>query len=174
MHTTPGTHEPQFQFGEVIRELLEVLEPHPHEDIEYMEYLYSGNAFFDDVHGKWLDKSRAIEARRLELKFFRKMGVYTKVPRTDADGNDIITTRWIDTDKGDDDNPQLQVKIGWARNRNGRTTRVVCRNSSLGEFAVHHQQMRQPSKIWQSLLHPQLRHQASLLLCQGNQTGIHC
>ena len=67
-HSTPDKHT----CAEVIRELLEVLEPHPHEDTEYMQYLYSGKEFFDDVHGKWLEKDRAIEARRLELYFFQK------------------------------------------------------------------------------------------------------
>ncbi len=53
-------------------------EPHPHDDTKYMEYLHTGKEFFDDVHGKWLDKSRAIEARTLELEFFRKMGGSTQ------------------------------------------------------------------------------------------------
>ena len=65
---------------DVIRELLEVFEQSPHDDDaardrEVMEHLYSGKEFFDDVHGKRLDKGRAIEARRLELEFFRKMVV---------------------------------------------------------------------------------------------------
>lgn len=64
------------ELGNVVRELLEVFEPHPLGDIEYMEYLYTAKEFFDDVHGKWLDKTKAIEARRLELKFFREMGVH--------------------------------------------------------------------------------------------------
>ena len=68
---------------DVMGELLEVIEQHPHDndaakDRELMEHLYSGKEFYDDVHGNWLDKDRAIEARRLELEFFRKMGVYTK------------------------------------------------------------------------------------------------
>ena len=75
--------------SDVVRELLEVFEQHPHDDDAAkdranMEHVYSGKEFFDDVHGKWLDKDRAIEARRLELEFFRKMGVYTKVPRSMA------------------------------------------------------------------------------------------
>ena len=36
--------------------------------------LYKGMDFIDDVHsGKYLDKEMVIEARRLELEFFRKM-----------------------------------------------------------------------------------------------------
>ena len=66
-----------------------MLEQHPHDseaakDRKLMEHLYSGKEFYDDVHGDRLDKNRAIEARRLELEFFRKIGVYTKVPRSNA------------------------------------------------------------------------------------------
>ena len=90
---------------DVIRELLEVLEQSPHDDEaardrETMEHLYSGKEFYGDVHGKWLDKDRAIGARRLALEFVRKMGVYTEVPRSKAGPSKVITTKWIDTDKG--------------------------------------------------------------------------
>ena len=37
--------------------------------------------FIDDVHdGKVLNKEGVIRARRLEIEFFKKMGVYEKVP----------------------------------------------------------------------------------------------
>ena len=64
-----------------------------------------------DVHGKWLDKDRAIEARRLEFEFFRKMDVYTKVPRSMAGDSKVITTRWIDTDKGDAENANYRERL---------------------------------------------------------------
>ena len=56
---------------DLMRELLEVFESQPHDedaarDRATMEHLYSGKEFYDDVHGQWLDKDRAIEARRLE------------------------------------------------------------------------------------------------------------
>ena len=68
---------------DVIRELLEVFEPHPHDDEAAadratMEYLYSGKEFFDDISNKWLEKNRAIEARRFELDFSEKKHVYTQ------------------------------------------------------------------------------------------------
>ena len=37
---------------DAIRELLEVYEPHPHDDRETMEFLYSGKEFYDDLSGK--------------------------------------------------------------------------------------------------------------------------
>ena len=36
--------------------------------------------FQDDVTGGKLDHKLAVEARRLEMDFFRKLQVYTKVP----------------------------------------------------------------------------------------------
>ena len=101
---------------DVIRELLEVFEQSPHDDDaardrEVMEHLYSGKEFFDDVHGKWLDKDRAIDARRLQLEFFRKIGVYTKVPRSIAGESKVITTRWVDADKGHAENPNYRARL---------------------------------------------------------------
>ena len=58
-----------------------------------------------------LKKFRAIEARRLELEFFRKMGVYTKVPRSEAGDAKIISTKWIDTDKGDSEYPNYRSRL---------------------------------------------------------------
>ena len=52
----------------------------------------------------------AIEARRFELEFFRKMGVYTKVPRSQAGDSKVITTKWIDTGKGDADAPNYRAR----------------------------------------------------------------
>ena len=58
-----------------------------------------------------MNKDRAREARRLELEFFRKMGVYTKVPRSKAGSSKVITTKWIDTDKGDTENPNYRARL---------------------------------------------------------------
>ena len=76
-----------------------------------MEHLYSGKDFYDDVSGKYLDKTLAIKARCLEIEFFRKMGVYTKVPRSQAGDAKVITTRWLDTDKGDADAPNYRARL---------------------------------------------------------------
>ena len=59
-----------------------------------------GKDFYDDVSGKWLGKDLDIKARRLEIEFFRKLDVYINVCRSQAGGAKVITTRWLDTDKG--------------------------------------------------------------------------
>ena len=43
--------------------------------------IYEDRDFFDDVHGGLMDKDLATAARKMEIEFFRKMGVYTKVAR---------------------------------------------------------------------------------------------
>ena len=48
--------------------------PSPHEKEIDLDRLYEGGWFVDDVKGGQLDKDKVIQARRLEMDFFRKMG----------------------------------------------------------------------------------------------------
>ena len=79
---------------------------HPHDGEEHFRHLYHGKAFYDGVHGKPLDKDMAIQARKFEMQFFKGMEVYTQVDRSVAKplGAKVITTKWIDTNQGDDYN----------------------------------------------------------------------
>ena len=61
--------------------------------------LYQDYDFVDDVSSKPFDKKRAIDARMLEIDFFRRMKVYTKVPRHQANGQKVIRTKWLHIDK---------------------------------------------------------------------------
>ena len=84
--------------------------PHDEDEDEAWRSLYEGIRFLDDMNGyKELDKDQVIAARRLEIEYFRKMGVYKKVKREEAQrlGIKVITTKWLDTNKGDDKNPKL-------------------------------------------------------------------
>ena len=74
----------------------------PHEDEQWRE-LYENVEFTDDVNGgNAFDKDRVIAARRLEMQFLKKMGFLEKVDRKEvrSSGGKIITTKWVDTDKG--------------------------------------------------------------------------
>ena len=59
---------------------------HPHEPEVDFEELYRGFEFYDDVKGGSLDRNEMIKARKLEVAYFKRMGVYTKVPRNEAKG----------------------------------------------------------------------------------------
>ena len=66
---------------------------------------------WDDLSGEALELDRVREARREEIAYFRKMGVYVKVPIQecwDRTGKNPIATRWIDINKGDAHTPDLR------------------------------------------------------------------
>ena len=50
-------------------------------------------------------------ARKTEIEFFKKMGVSIKVHKSKAFGNKVVTTRWIDTNKGDDKNRDHRSRL---------------------------------------------------------------
>ena len=55
----------------------------------------------------------AKKAREVEMDYFRSMAVYSKVPRTEAvtNGCKVISTRWIDINKGDDKKPNYRSRL---------------------------------------------------------------
>jgi hypothetical protein len=70
--------------------------------------------FFDDMNGfKHLDKEMVINARKLEMAYFKQMGVYVKVPRSKAKQLNckVITTKWLDTNKGDEASPNYRSRL---------------------------------------------------------------
>ena len=89
----------------VIHAIME-MEEHSHHESEEPEQqrwqkLYGDMTFVDGVHGgKLLKRDKVIQARKIEMEYFRKMGVYEKVHRSKAGGYKVITTRWVDTNKG--------------------------------------------------------------------------
>ncbi len=68
---------------------------------------------WDDVTGKELNAEMVREARKLEMEFFRRMGVYRKVRRSwvKQRGERVIGVRWIDINKGDNDNPDYRSRL---------------------------------------------------------------
>lgn len=85
----------------------------PHGGTEHYEWLHQGREFYDDISGEYFDKKRAIDARELEIDFFRRMKVYSKVPREEAKSikAKVITTRWLDVNKGDKDNLDYRSRL---------------------------------------------------------------
>ena len=90
-----------------INALMALEMPTPHDDI------YKSFDFVDDITGRPLDHKLASEARKLEMDFFKRMRVYEKVLRWKAreDGGKVVTTRWIDVNKGDLRNPNYRARL---------------------------------------------------------------
>jgi len=92
-----------------------------HEDIDVMvannqpvQDLRCTGKYKDDMTGQPLIDSLVHEARRRELEYFGSKGVWTKVSRKlayDRTGRAPITVRWVDVNKGDDDNPRYRSRL---------------------------------------------------------------
>ena len=67
----------------------------------------------DDVSGAFLDPKMVKKARADEIEYVRDMKLYTKVPIGEClarTGKQPIAVRWIDVNKGDDENPLLRSR----------------------------------------------------------------
>ena len=73
------------------------------------ESLYDGMDFMDDVSGVHLNKKLAIQARKSEIDHFKNMSVHTKVRR--RRGMKIISTKWLDINKGDEFHPNCRARL---------------------------------------------------------------
>lgn len=65
----------------------------------------------DDVTGAQLDPELVRQARELEIEWFRKKQVYTKVPRHEAEGYKVVKCRWVDINKGDSVNKEYRSRL---------------------------------------------------------------
>ena len=98
----------------LVQTLMEDSRTSPHESEQAMDELYSELDFVDDVKKlEPLDRKRVIKARMEEIKFFKKMGVYRKVSRAEvlARGGKIISTKWVDTNKGCTSEPNCRCRL---------------------------------------------------------------
>ena len=68
---------------------------------------------WDDVSGKELDAKEVRKARREEMEYIEKKGVWVKMKRSEAlaQGYKIVDTRWIDIDKGDEQKPIYRSRL---------------------------------------------------------------
>ena len=74
---------------------------------------YDGH-FVDDTSGQKLDTKKVIEARKEEMNKYLQHNAYGKVPIEEAwrvSGEGPIGSRGIDSNKGDDDNPEYRSRL---------------------------------------------------------------
>ena len=70
-------------------------------------------AAWDDISAAPLDPEMAKAARRLEIAYAEKKPVCEKIPRRLAKerGWEIVRSRWIDINKGDDKKPNYRSRM---------------------------------------------------------------
>ena len=86
----------------------------PDEEAEYDMHGDDTDIAWDDISGKHLDPAGVRKARAAEIDFYRKMGVYVKVPTSECfakTGQKPIGVRWVDIDKGDRDRPNYRSRL---------------------------------------------------------------
>ena len=112
LNTLNSPSETSKAFVMKITELMQTM-PIPHEDLDLWEKLYEDVEFYADTIGHKLHQSRAVAARKLDMQFFKEMNVYTNVQRKEAQerGHKIISTRWLDVNKGDQAKPDYHSRL---------------------------------------------------------------
>ena len=72
-------------------------------EMDGLSYKSGYETAWDDVSNAALVPTLVREARELEMEYFRKLGVYERVPRSHQvhTGGKIIGVRWVDVNKGD-------------------------------------------------------------------------
>ena len=68
---------------------------------------------WDDLTGINLEAGKVVEARSKEVQYIQGKRVYGKIPRQQAlrKGWNIIKTRWIGINEGDDANPVYRSRL---------------------------------------------------------------
>ena len=84
----------------------------PAETLTYLSMSLGGGAW-DDVTGMPLDRERVQAARAEEIEYIRQKNVWTKIDRAEAirRGYQVVKTRWVDINKGDDKNPVYRSRF---------------------------------------------------------------
>ena len=83
-------------------------------DEENPETSPEGEEFYDATTGQLLDPVLVRKARMEEMKYFADKDVWTKRPRREAFeymGKRPITVKWVDVNKGDDENPNYRSRL---------------------------------------------------------------
>ena len=81
--------------------------------------------YWDDVNGGWLKKDKVEAARHEEIEWLRTRGIWEKVPVKQClaeTGKKPISVRWVDTNKGDDENELYRSRLVVLELRKKNTT----------------------------------------------------
>ena len=68
-------------------------------------------AAWDDVRGGWLDMAEVRKARMEEVGYMQKEQLWDVVQRQQAEGQRIVSVKWVDTNKGSDDKPEIRCRL---------------------------------------------------------------
>ena len=114
---------------------------------KHMSALYERQGMpeaWDDVNNVFLEPAKVVDARAEEMRFFKKLGVYRRVPRALIKelGGKLISVRWLDTNKGDRDEPNYRSRLVGREYNEGRDDTIcidpATRSATNGDLACFH------------------------------------
>ena len=73
--------------------------------------LQGEESVWDDVRGGWLDRGEVRQARMEEVGYMQKERLWDVVPRKEAEGQRIVSVKWVDTNKGSDERPDIRSRL---------------------------------------------------------------
>ena len=77
-----------------------------------IEAVLRTNKVSDDVMGGWLDRKKKVrEARMEEEGYMKRKLLWDEVPWSDASGHRIVSVKWVDTNKGTEENPEIRCRL---------------------------------------------------------------
>ena len=76
-----------------------------------VDAVLQGDVYWDDVRGGWLDQAKVREARMEEVGFMQKEKLWDVVPRSRAQGHRVASVRWVDTNKGTIERPDVRCRL---------------------------------------------------------------
>ena len=85
-----------------------------HHDSRALKFTSRDDRYIDDLTGLPLRPELCVEARRQEIEYFRSKCVWELRPIAEARrrmGRSPISVRWVETNKGDDDNPNVRSRL---------------------------------------------------------------
>ena len=162
----------------VTHAIMEMVEHSLHESEESEQQrwqkLYGDMTFVDDVHGgKLLKRDKVIEARKIEMEYFRKMGVCEKVHRSRASGYKVITVRWVDTNQGVGNEDDYRSRlVGREVNLNKRNDLFAPIPPFRGDESTY-QFVCQVARWTRATPVCNDRHQASIFLCTSDAEDVY-
>jgi hypothetical protein len=65
----------------------------------------------DEYTGEELDAALVHEAKKEELAYFKSKRVWRVVPRHRARGQRVVGTRWVNSNKGDHEHPEIRCRL---------------------------------------------------------------
>ena len=89
--------------------------------------------YFGDITGQPLPAELVKAARAKEMEYFASKGVWSTRPVAEAmrvKGRKPITVRWVDVNKGDDDNPVIRSRLGARDIRGAGVESMFCSDAS--------------------------------------------